>query len=95
MQLDKANGNSKWKDAEEKELQQLADYRTFTDKGVGYKPGPEYTKIRVHFVYAVKHDLRHKARLVAAGHMTAVERESTYSGVVLAVYAYGISHWGA
>jgi hypothetical protein len=27
-------------------------------------------KIRVHLIYAVKHDGRHKARLVAGGHLT-------------------------
>ena len=82
MQLDEKNGNTKWADAEKKELDQLFEYKTFIDKGVNYKPGMEYTRIRVHFLYAVKHDLRHKARMVAGGHMTAVEKESNYSGVV-------------
>ena len=39
-------------------------------------------KIRVHFVYAVKHDGRFKARLVADGHLTKEPVESIYSGVV-------------
>ena len=82
LMLDEKNGNTKWQDSEKKELDQLNEYKTFIDKGIGYRPGKEYTKIRVHFVYAVKHDLRHKARLVAGGHMTVVERESSYSGVV-------------
>ena len=42
-----------------------------------------YKKIRVHLVYDVKHDGRHKARLVAGGHLTDVPMESVYSGVVL------------
>ena len=33
-------------------------------------------------VYDVKHDGRHKARLVARGHLTDVPIESVYSGVV-------------
>ena len=33
-------------------------------------------------VYDVKHDGRHKARLVADGHLTAVPVESVYSSVV-------------
>ena len=33
-------------------------------------------------VYAIKHDGRHKARLVAGGHLTDVPMESVYSGVV-------------
>jgi hypothetical protein len=33
-------------------------------------------------IYSVKHDLRHKARLVAGGHLTEQSEESNYSGVV-------------
>ena len=39
-------------------------------------------KIRVHIVFAVKHDGRHKSRLVADGHLTDVPLESVYAGVV-------------
>ena len=42
----------------------------------------DYKKIRVHWVFAVKHDGRHKARLVAGGHLTDAPLESVYSGVV-------------
>ena len=41
-----------------------------------------YQKIRVHLIFAVKHDGRHKARLVAGGHLTPDPIESIYSGVV-------------
>ena len=41
-----------------------------------------YKRIRVHFVFDVKHDGRHKARLVADGHLTDVPLSSVYSGVV-------------
>ena len=41
-----------------------------------------YRKIRVHTIYDVKHDGRHKARVVADGHLTATPTESVYSGVV-------------
>jgi len=41
-----------------------------------------YRKIIVHFVFAVKHDLRHKARLVAGGHLTEPTMEGSYSSVV-------------
>jgi hypothetical protein len=61
MEFDKNNGNTKWKDAEDKELSQIDEYETFIDKGKGYRPGPDYKKIRVHIIYAVKHDGRHKA----------------------------------
>ena len=45
-------------------------------------PPDGFQKIRVHFVYAVKHDGRFKARLVADGHLTKEPVESIYSGVV-------------
>ena len=36
----------------------------------------------IHLIFAVKHDGRHKARLVAAGHLTPDPIESIYSGIV-------------
>jgi hypothetical protein len=82
--LDKENGNTKWKDATELEMKQLADYDTFHD--LGHKDDASipqgYKKIRTHLVYATKHDGRHKARMVADGHLTDVPLESVYSGVV-------------
>jgi Reverse transcriptase (RNA-dependent DNA polymerase) len=78
--LDKRNGNSKWADATRLEMAQLDDYSTFKDVGKAVPDG--YKKIRVHLVYDVKHDGRHKARLVADGHLTDIPLESVYSGVV-------------
>ena len=44
---------------------------------------PKYhKKIRAHLVFVVNHDGRHKARLVASGHLTTVLLSSVYSGVV-------------
>ena len=82
MELDEANKNNLWKRAEELELAQVDEYETFLDKGRGYIPGPSYKKIRVHMVYAVKHDGRHKAQLVAGGHLTDTPIDSVYSSVV-------------
>ena len=82
MELDRINGNTMWKDAEETELSQIDEYESFIDKGVGYKMGSDYKRIRVHMVYAVKHDGRHKARLVAGGHLTETPIDSVYSSVV-------------
>ena len=45
-------------------------------------PPPRYQKIRVHLIFAVKCDGRHKARLDADGHLTQEPVESIYSGVV-------------
>ena len=73
------------------EMLQLDKYKMFGDLGhskstripVGYK------KIRVHLVYTVKHDGRHKARLVADGHFTEEPLDSVYSGV----YHCATSNW--
>ena len=43
---------------------------------------PGYQIFRVHLIFAVKYDGRHKARLVADGHLTPEPVESIYSGVV-------------
>ena len=70
------------------ELTQIHEYKVFKDTGKaqfhnGKVVTPEgFQKIRVHFVYAVKHDGRFKARLVADGHLTKEPVESIYSGVV-------------
>ena len=82
MQLDEKNGNNKWREAEKLELQQVIDYKTFDNRGRGARIPQGYKKITLHFVYAVKHDGRHKARLVAGGHLTDTPIESTYSSVV-------------
>ena len=84
LRLDALNQNNKWQESVDTEFQQINEYGTFTDIGhkSKAKPPPGYKKIRVHLVFAVKHDGRHKARLVADGHLTDVPVESVYSGVV-------------
>ncbi|HEY9709872.1 MAG TPA: reverse transcriptase domain-containing protein, partial [Oculatellaceae cyanobacterium] len=82
MQLDKHNGNTKWEEATKLELQLMDSYKVFTDKGLNASPPQGYKIIRVHFIYDVKHDGRHCARLVADGHLTGLPTESIYSGVV-------------
>ena len=88
MRLDKENGNAHWQDAMDLELTQIHEYKVFKDTGKakfhnGKVVTPDgFQKIRVHFVYAVKHDGRFKARLVADGHLTKEPVESIYSGVV-------------
>ena len=88
MRLDKENGNTHWQDAMDLELTQIHEYEVFKDTGKakfhnGKVVTPDgFQKIRVHLVYAVKHDGRFKARLVADGHLTKEPVESIYSGVV-------------
>ena len=70
------------------ELTQIHEYKVFKDTGKAqFHNGKVVThdglqKIRVHFVYAIKHDGRFKARHVANGHLTKEPVESIYSGVV-------------
>ena len=82
------NSNTHWQDAMDLELTQIHEYKVFKDTGKakfhnGKVVTPDgFQKIRVHFVYAVKHDGRFKARLVADGYLTKEPVESIYSGVV-------------
>jgi hypothetical protein len=65
------------------ELNQIDNYITFIDKGHHSKISPpRYKKIRVNLVNDVKHYGRHKARLVADGHLTDIPLALVYSGVV-------------
>ena len=84
VRLDKKNGNTRWQDAIKLELKQLEEYGVFIDHGVFHitRVPPGYQVIKVHLVFAVKHDGRHKARMVADGHLTQVPLNSVYAGVV-------------
>ena len=90
LEFDKANNISKWYDATKAELDSIHSYEVFKKhekaqydkqkKVINATPG--YQKIRVHLIFAVKYDGRHKAKLVADGHLTPEPVESIYSGVV-------------
>ena len=85
--LDEKYGTTRWMDAVVIEMSSLHEYDTFIDKGHkdnidAYKTLPDFKKIRVHLVFDVKHDGRHKARMVADGHLTNIPLDSVYSGVV-------------
>ena len=90
LEFDNANNNSKWYDATNAELDSIHSYQVFQKhekaqydkqkKVINAPPG--YQKIRAHLIFAVKYDGRHKARLVADGHLTPEPAESIYSGVV-------------
>jgi hypothetical protein len=84
LTLDEQNGNTKWQDATSLEMAQLDDYDTFLDKGIFTvtKIPVGFKKIRIHLVFAVKHDGRHKARMCADGNLTDVPANSVYAGVV-------------
>ena len=82
--LDRKNGNDDWKDANKLEPEQLIEYDVLIDKGkfAGCRIPRVYQLIRVHTIFDVKVDGRHKARVVANGHLTVTSTESVYSGVV-------------
>jgi hypothetical protein len=84
MQFDLKNGITLWREATDLEMSQLAEYDTFRD--LGHKdtasPPTGYKKIHTHLIYDCKHDGRHKAPMVADGHLTDIPLESVYSGVV-------------
>ena len=76
ISLDKENSNTHWQDEMDLELSQIHEYKVFKDTGKaqfhdGKAVTPDgFQKIRVHFVYAVKHAGKFKARPVADGHLT-------------------------
>jgi hypothetical protein len=61
---------------------QLLEYETFINIGIAGSVPSGFKRIRCHMIYDVKHDGRHKARLIAGGHLTNPNTESVYSGVV-------------
>ena len=82
VQLDKRNGNRLWQEATQIEMNQHNEYKTYKYLGYNAKAPDGYKKIRVHIVWDVKHDVRHKDRLVDDGHLTDVPLSSVYSGVL-------------
>ena len=82
--LDEQNGNTLFMDATKLEMSQIKDYTVFekgpkaiyagTKKPVNAPAGYQYA--RVHLIYDVKHDGRHKARLVLDGHLTEIPVEA-------------------
>ena len=78
MHFDSENKNSKWYDAIKLEMESMLEYKVFKkwdtailDKHKKVRTSPKgYHRIKVHLVFAVKFDGRHKARLVTDGHLT-------------------------
>ena len=59
----------------------IDDYKTFINLRKGGIPPEGSKKILVHLTFDIKHDGRHKARLVADGHRTDIPLVSVYYGV--------------
>ena len=113
MQFDSETKNSKWYDAIKLEMESMLEYKVFKS-GIKQSlintrksqtlPKVSYHSIKVHLVFAVKFDGRHKARLVADGHLTPEPIENIYSGAVslrnlrLVIFLGKLNHlelWGA
>ena len=79
LEFDKENNNTNWADATREEMDSIKEQQVFTKhqrvkwdsshKRIINSP-PNHQKIRVILIFAVKHDGRHKARLVADGSPT-------------------------
>ena len=112
MQFDSENKNCKWYDAIKLEMDSMSEYKVFKkwDQAILDKhkkvmnPPKGYHRIKVHLVFAVKFDGRHKARFEADYHLTPEPIENIYSGVVslrnltLVIFLGKLNHldlWGA
>ena len=68
----------------DEESKQLRDCETFIDKGFFNEVGVPFgcQLIKAMWVFAVKHDGRHKARLAANGNLAAVPLNLVHAGAV-------------
>jgi len=76
LELDHINSNTLWRDAELTELSQIDGCTSFLDEGVGFNPGSDHKRTRVHMFYAVKHAGQNKARVVTGGHLAETPVDS-------------------
>ena len=56
LKLDEENGNDSWKKATRLEIQQLMDYDTFINEDLRNQMPDDYTNIRCHMIFTVKHN---------------------------------------
>lgn len=78
--LDEKNGNSFWRDAINREMENLKV--AFDILKDNQEPPPGFTKASGHLVFDVRMTLERKARWVKDGHKTPQPEWSTYAGVV-------------
>lgn len=82
FELDEKSGNTKWRDAIKKEMDALEDLNCFEFHDKDFTPDPEFQRTKLHMIFTVKQDLRHKARLVAGGHLIDVLDNEVYASTV-------------
>jgi Reverse transcriptase (RNA-dependent DNA polymerase). len=78
--LDKKNGNTLWRDALTKEMENLKVAFDILERGQA--PPPGYKKASGHIIFDVRMTLERKARWVKDGHKTPQPDNCTYAGVV-------------
>ena len=78
----KINGNTLWTDAIDVEIKSLLKLNCFKFEAPNFKPGKEYQYTSLRMIFEVKQDGRHKARLVAGGHLVKLHGMSSKSTVV-------------
>ena len=82
LKLDRLNGNTKWRDALQLEINQLLKFETFLIYKKGQIDLENYTYVPLLMVFDVKFDGQHKCQYVANGSITDELGDDIYSGVV-------------
>ncbi len=82
LMLDAQNKDGKWKLAMKTVIEGIWNHGTFLFLEPGAEPPPGYQEAPLRMIFAVKSDLRRKARLVAGGHKVDASGLASYSSVV-------------
>ena len=70
-----------WQDAIDKEMECLCNCKVFADSRKDAAIPDGYKPIKVHLMFDIKHDGRHRVQMVVDGHLTDFPIDSVYSGV--------------
>eukprot|EP00957_Ditylum_brightwellii_P015114 1139773-Ditylum_brightwellii.AAC.1 len=82
IELDKANGNTIWRDVMALEDDALQEMECFDFREAGDRPAGNYQCTALHMVFDCKQDLRRKVRFVAGGHLIDLLDNKVYSSNV-------------
>ena len=82
LEFDKKNGDHKWAEAIQKEMQGLYDHKTFKFLDPNEQIPNNYQQAPLRMIFDMKPDLRHKAWSVTGGHVIDSSEHSGYSSVV-------------
>ena len=81
LELDEAHKNSRRRDTMAKEICLMKDFRVFEPIGrkvhLSHSKGWQYAPL--HWIFAVKNELHHKAQLVIGGHVTNADDLDKYA----------------